>query len=212
MLCVRIRAPVLCSRHASGHGRELPSSRGRPSPLQGDSKHRGRTSARHGRRPARRTSTSQMRLTISDRPTVRSVGCSGGLLASSSEPTESVSSPWAVRISLRHARIAPKGISTSHKAIWIRQLATMGMVGLMAGVVAPSLAPGLIPGGATACPQLAKADTAFKGAHHRENAINVPSIVSEHHQVSGSGTTAECLVGEPTCQPISTITMANHHS
>ena len=35
---------------------------------------------------------------------------------------------------------------------------------------------------------------------------------SEHHRVSGSGTTAECLVGEPTCQSLSTITMPNHHS
>jgi hypothetical protein len=28
--------------------------------------------------------------------------------------------------------------------------------------------------------------------------------------VCRSGTTAECLVGEPTCQPISTITTPNH--
>ena len=42
--------------------------------------------------------------------------------------------------------------------------------------------------------------------------LNARLTFSEHHRVSGSGTTAECLVGEPTCQPISTITMPNHHS
>jgi hypothetical protein len=46
----------------------------------------------------------------------------------------------------------------------------------------------------------------------RQKAVNVPLTVAEHPRVSGSGRKAECLVGEPTCQHLSTTTIPNHPS